>query len=175
MNPPTKPTPPATPLAVDLADPDWFDAKAKEYESYGALTAYGQDVNRRYLATAAELRSLRAKLADAERERDENANAVLTSANAQVALLHRSEAAEKSRDFYFSRMELMEGQLATAEAALAERDADSRRLDWIDNHPEQVRYDPHWGAWYAVGNERQYNECRAAIDAGLAREAQKAP
>ncbi len=66
-------------------------------------------------------------------------------------------------------------KLAEANKQLAERDADKRRLDWLDTDEGRlVKMSAGWNAWPTKADkywEAIKPTARAAIDAALAREA----
>ena len=180
MKPPT--TSPTTPPAVDLAD--WLTDLSEHF----MWTQYQEGEKRITGLTAAadELRSLRAKLADAEGEliivkasravqREAFLKAQTLLAAAEAALAERDAAITALAERNAESLRVMKQDRALYGASnanlnmkLAERDADSRRLDKLAatafEHRDAETGDCLGWEW-CVSTDLDNEDIRAAIDA----------
>ncbi len=169
----TKPTtPPAVDLAALLANGE--RATPSDTPITDAAEALSNPLTCPFLARAMEreLRSLRAKLADAE-------TALAASRAFTADYYARAEAAEAALAAFkeTTQAEMMDctRRICGMTEELAERDADSRRLDWLEEQQALCEADDGSGQWQEWRVEAPANfrgDVRAAINA--AREAQKA-
>jgi hypothetical protein len=191
MNPPTQPaTPPAVDLALALADCEPINDAKSVNAGYALINAglvrHSETVDIAALRiVSAELRELRAKLADAERERDD-ANLMLASLADTVASAHRninpcSSIADGITLGSDLREPIWELSYAAnkAKAALAERDADARRLERVRKLRDAWKIASKQGVVASspcsMMNQMADKLTDVLDDAALASEAQKTP